>query len=84
VSLANDWRRRLESGEISDAKALSTKLGLCPRHTARIIPLGYLAPDLVSMILDGRQPAALKLSALTSGPFPIGWPEQRRRFSEFG
>jgi hypothetical protein len=39
--------------------------------------LAYLAQDLVELILAGRQPRALTLSALTAQPLPLAWDAQR-------
>jgi hypothetical protein len=83
VCLARDWRRRLERGEAATAVDLARDLRLCKRHTARLLPLAYLAPDLVQMILEGRQPAALSLQALTAVPLPLAWADQRRRIASF-
>jgi hypothetical protein len=76
--LAREWRRSLETGETHNVEALAQRLGLCRRHAGRIVKLGYLAPDLIEMILEGRQPPSLTLLALTSDPLPLSWPDQRR------
>ena len=55
----------------------------CILHTAKLLPLAYLAPDLVEMILDGRQPPRLTLSALIAQPIPETWAAQRARFAQF-
>jgi DNA invertase Pin-like site-specific DNA recombinase len=78
VCLAREWRRRLETGETANVEALALRLGQCRRHTGRIVKLGYLAPDLIEMILEGRQPPSLSLLALTSAPLPLAWSDQRR------
>jgi hypothetical protein len=51
--------------------------GRCIHYTKKLLPLAYLAPDLVEMILEGRQPPALTLSALTADPLPLQWEAQR-------
>jgi hypothetical protein len=43
----------------------------------KLAPLGYLAPDIVTMILEGRQPPTLSLKTLTSQPLPMDWCDQR-------
>jgi hypothetical protein len=43
-----------------------------------MLPLGYLAPDIVEAILSGYQPADLTMLQLKSGyDLPILWTEQR-------
>ena len=78
ICLTREWRRRLESGEVATTKEQAKIKGLCHRHTARILPLAYLAPDLVTMILDGLQPRAMTLRTMTMKPLPAGWEDQRQ------
>ena len=51
--------------------------GRCRTNLARLIKLSYLAPDIVTMILDGRQPAQLNRRGLMAVDLPLGWVEQR-------
>lgn len=48
-------------------------------YLSRTIRLSLLAPDIVEAILNGAQPAAVKLADL-EGPFSINWQEQRTAF----
>ena len=44
----------------------------------RMLPLGYLAPDIVEAILAGRQPEDLTALSLKKGyDLPLAWNEQR-------
>jgi len=45
-------------------------------YLGRILLLTLLAPDIVEMILDGRQPPELGLPRLIK-PFPVAWSEQQ-------
>ena len=83
VCITREWRRLLESGEVASTRDLARREGLCHRHTGRILPLAYLAPDLVEAILEGRQPRAMTLQALTEKPLPRGWSEQRELVGSF-
>ncbi len=83
VSLARVWRARLESGEVANVRELARRERLCPRHASRLLPLAYLAPDLVQVILDGRQPPAMSLQAFTARPLPRRWEDQRRLVASF-
>jgi hypothetical protein len=42
----------------------------------RVLRLSLLAPDIVEMILDGRQPREMTLAILLE-PFPVEWEGQR-------
>jgi len=45
-------------------------------YMTRVLRLSLLAPDIVEMILDGRQPPEMTLAALLE-PFPVEWEGQR-------
>jgi hypothetical protein len=84
IVLAKQWARQLESGEVRSVKALAKQNGLCEHYTAQLLPLAYLAPDLVGDILQGRQPRAVALGALLGKPIPLRWDLQRRLFQTVG
>jgi hypothetical protein len=52
----------------------------CKTHVAKLLPLAWLAPDLVELIVKGKQPAALTLHQLTAQPLPLDWNAQRAVF----
>ena len=71
------------SYEPRSIKGLARAEGICVLHTAKLLPLAFLAPDLVAQILEGRQPRTLTLTALISEPLPLDWAGQRARFAAF-
>jgi DNA invertase Pin-like site-specific DNA recombinase len=83
VCLARAWTDELAQGGIGSTKELARREGLCDHYAARLMPLAHLAPDLVEQVLDGRQPPAMTLGALTKEPLPLDWNEQRERFAAF-
>lgn len=83
IAMAHAWMARLNSGEAKSVAALAKSDGLCPIYTARLLPLAYLAPDLTAQILEGGQPRAMTLTALTAEPLPHDWAKQRARFQSF-
>lgn len=50
-------------------------------YERRLLRLAFLAPDLQTMILEGRQPAHLNVEQLIEQPLPIDWTEQRTIFA---
>jgi len=46
----------------------------------KLVRLAFLAPDLQSAILEGRQPKGMNLAALMVQDVPLSWAEQRRVF----
>ena len=51
--------------------------GRCRTHVAKLIKLSYLAPGIVTMVLEGRQPAGLTRRRLMTVELPMQWAEQR-------
>ena len=73
------WQRMLESGNYANLTERATVEKVTLPYLTSILRLAHLAPDLVEMILDGRQPIQLKLQDLIS--LPSDWNAQRARFS---
>ena len=48
-------------------------------HVRRLLRFGYLAPDIVEAIVEGRQPRSLTVKRLLKEN-PCVWPEQRAAF----
>lgn len=84
VVLAKRWTQDLENGQASSIKAIAQAEGLCHHYTTKLLPLAFLAPDLVEKILEGRQGAQLSLSAITAQPMPVDWTQQRALFRKHG
>ena len=79
VTTANEWFSALKAGETESVMALSDRHGVDKGDVSRILPLAFLAPDIVEAILDGRQPVeftAYRLKRLHDLP-PL-WDDQRR------
>ena len=73
---AHRWQRKIESGQARSIIDLAEQEGVTVAYVCRLLPLTYLAPDIVEAILDGRQPKGLRLSELL-GNGPVAWEEQR-------
>jgi DNA invertase Pin-like site-specific DNA recombinase len=83
LARAHAWTKLLEAGTVRSVAALAKQEKLCPIYTRSILPLAFLAPDLTTQILEGRQPRTLTLTALLAEPLPLDWPGQRARFGAF-
>lgn len=71
------WKRMLDSGEFATIADLAEREGIAAPYLTRTMRLAQLAPGLVEVILDGRQPRNLTLEALRR-PLPEAWDEQAR------
>ena len=79
LSQAHHWMDDLMSREAASARELSRRYKVDPGDVGKALGLAFLAPDIVEVILDGRQPVELtatRLRRLTN--LPACWAEQRR------
>lgn len=76
---AHRWRQQLTTG-YSMAK-LTAEAETSRGYVNSILPLTFLAPDLIEALLDGRQSMKFSLSALKAAPLPLAWAEQRARLA---
>ena len=54
------------------------RLALTSRYVGRVLECGFVAPDIVEAILDGRQPLDLTFRRLTRR-LPLSWAAQREQ-----
>src|SRR4051794_34286033 len=70
------WKRLLEDGRYASISEIAAAEKIDRGYLGSILRLTLLAPDIVEMILDGRQLEGLGLPALLE-PFPVEWGQQR-------
>jgi hypothetical protein len=80
---AHRWRRRIESGQAKLITDLAEQEGVTDAYVCRLLPLTCLAPDLVEVILDGRQRRGLRLAEIL-GNAPLVREEQRGAWVSLG
>ena len=79
VARAHDWSARLLAGEVASASELARREDLTKGYVHRILPLAFLAPDIVKAIAEGTAPIELTAERLTRAKnLPIDWAAQRR------
>jgi site-specific DNA recombinase len=77
IAKANAARVAVEASPI-DPKEIARTMGHDKDYFARLVRLGYLAPDITTAIIDGRQPATLTRQRLARvSKLPFDWAEQR-------
>ncbi len=73
--------RQLISGEVASITGIARRNDTSRSRASSILPLAFLAPDIVEAILYGRQPPEVNLELLTgTGGIPLSWVEQRRLY----
>ena len=77
VARAFRWRKLLSAGVYGSIKEIAAKEKIDHSYVGDVLRLTLLAPDIIEMILDGRQPPALQFEALRKS-LPLLWDEQRR------
>ncbi len=77
VARGRYWHDLLLSGEAKSREEIAKTYRISGQHVARLLPLAWLAPDIVEAILDGRHPKALTVKRLLA-KLPMDWSEQRR------
>ncbi|NNE81030.1 MAG: hypothetical protein HKN18_12245, partial [Silicimonas sp.] len=79
VADARRWARELLEGQASSIQQITEREGLRSGSVSRILPLAWLAPDISTAILEGRQPSHITAKTLRAHPeLPLDWAEQRR------
>jgi site-specific DNA recombinase len=79
IARAKIWMRALRSEQYADTVEIAQRFKLNNAHVRRLLRFGYLAPDIVEAIVEGRQPRSLTVKRLLQG-IPCAWPEQRTVF----
>ena len=71
------WQRMLEDGTYATVAELAAAEKINESYVCRVLRLTLLAPDIVEVVLDGRQPTELQMDFLLR-PFPVECCKQRR------
>ena len=78
VTDAHRWFEDLRSGKAATIADIAARDRQQVSHVSRTLSLAFLAPDIVEMILAGRQPLTLTPERLKPRrPSPLLWTEQR-------
>jgi DNA invertase Pin-like site-specific DNA recombinase len=77
VARAHRWKQMLLEGRVVSIDALAAHAGQERRHVGCTLNLAFLAPDLACAIVNGGQPAGLRLAHLLDADIPISWGAQR-------
>ena len=73
------WKRMLESGEFTTIAELAEHENIAPSYMTRVLRLTLLAPELVEVILDGKQGPEVTMRRLLES-FSDEWQKQGEFF----
>ena len=75
---ARQWFEQVASGQAQSFAEIARAEGVGRRYVAKLIPLAFLAPNIVASILSGTQPIELTTQELTKRvDLPLDWTAQR-------
>jgi site-specific DNA recombinase len=82
VAQARGWLADLTSGNHISIRAIASAHGITSAYIRQFIGTAFLAPDLVTRIVEGRQPTWLTVARLSDMlPLPADWSAQRSLFA---
>jgi site-specific DNA recombinase len=74
------WFEQLISGEVSSVRAIAEREQVHESEVSRVLPLAFLAPKIVELILDGKQPVDLTATVLKRHKhFQGNWKAQHKQ-----
>jgi hypothetical protein len=80
IGRAHVWTEELKAGRVRDLNEIARRHGLPSSYVRAHLPLAFLAPSIISAILEGRQPADLSLKQLMYRTnLALDWAQQRRQ-----
>ena len=78
VARAHGWFDDLATGRAKTIGGIAEKEGVSDRYVSHLMPLAFLAPDIIGAILAGTQPADLTAETLIKRTdLPLDWAKQR-------
>ena len=78
IATALKWFADLQSGDAASVLELADRHNVDRGHISRTLPLAFLAPDIVTAIIDGRTEPDLTLSRIKRLKLPASWQYQRQ------
>jgi hypothetical protein len=73
------WASELAEARIDSIEAIAAREGYSTGYVRQILPLAFLAPDIVTSILANTIPVDLRIAHLIDG-LPYSWKQQREKF----
>jgi hypothetical protein len=77
IARAFRWRDMLERGEYATIREIAEAENINESYVSRVLRLTLLAPDVVEMVVAGRQPLKMQLDSLLQR-FSVDWRSQQQ------
>jgi len=72
----SNWIPGEEKTLVEEGGTIHIRLSLLRTHVGRMLKLAFHSPDLIRLILEGRQPPGLRLAQLLDANLPLAWDHQ--------
>lgn len=72
------WQKLLDDSTYTTIEDIANSEKITPSYVSRVLRLTLLSPEIVEMILDGRQSLSLTMKELLIG-FPLEWGLQKSK-----
>jgi len=76
IARGREWFEELAAGRARSLRELAERDGITRRYVRRFVDLAFLSPELVEVILQGRQPVDLTATRLIELDLPLDWTDQ--------
>ncbi len=78
IARSRQWFDDLVSGRVLSLVEIAKAEGITDRYVGRVLPLAFLAPDIISSVVTGTQPVQLTAEMLTKCiDLPLNWEDQK-------
>ena len=79
VARSHYWFEQLRNGKLNSISEIANTSNMAPGDVSRLLPLAFLAPDIIKMILHGKQPANMTTDQLVryAPQLPLSWASQQ-------
>ena len=71
-------------GKVKDGSDIARAEGLHPSVVNELLRLTLLAPDIIDLLMTGRQPRRMTLMWFQRQPLPVDWEAQWQIVRRFG
>ena len=77
------WQHLVDTGAKKDGSDIARAEGLHPSVVNELLRLTLLAPDIIDLLMTGRQPRRMTLIWFQRHPLPVAWEAQRQLVMTF-
>jgi hypothetical protein len=77
------WQKLIDEGVVKGGREIARREGLHPTTVNELLRLTLLAPDIIEMLMAGRQPRRLTLIWFQRNRLPVHWQAQHHIIDNF-